>query len=83
VRGLRGALWSVNQLITCRFGYPPQYARDASWGELLGLLNATPELREALGVKLCPFSGQIEEYTLLHQTQGKESPLPTPTPPVT
>ena len=51
--------------------YPPQYVSDASWGELLDLLNAAPELRERMGVKLSWRTGMAEEYTLVDRLGGE------------
>lgn len=48
----------------------PTYISTMTWAELLFELNADEALRLKLGVKLCPFSGVVEEYTLADRLGG-------------
>lgn len=48
----------------------PIYWSNTTWAELLHTLNINEELRHRLGVKLCPFSGRVEEYTMADQLGG-------------
>ena len=49
----------------------PTYLRTVTWAELLFMLNADEALRLRLGVKQCPFSGRVEEYTLVDRLGGE------------
>ncbi|GHA35024.1 hypothetical protein GCM10007989_33680 [Devosia pacifica] len=46
------------------------YLSSLSWSELLHVFNINAALRLKLGVKLCPFTGRVEEYTLADQLGG-------------
>lgn len=48
----------------------PIYLSTAKWAELLFRLSINDELRQRLGVKLCPFTGQVEEYLVADQLGG-------------
>lgn len=48
----------------------PTYLSTADWVALLDQLNVDDALRQRLGVKLCPFSGAVEEHTALDQLGG-------------
>lgn len=48
----------------------PTYLSTATWADLLFQLSINDELRQRLGVKLCPFSGQVEEYLVADQLGG-------------
>ena len=48
----------------------PTYMRTMTWAELLWQLNIDEALRLKLGVKLCPFSGRVEEYMLVDWLGG-------------
>ena len=49
----------------------PTYLRAMTWAELLWQLNIDEALRIKLGVKLCPFSGRVEEYMLADRLGGE------------
>ena len=46
------------------------YLSTATWADLLFRLSINDELRQRLGVKLCPFSGKVEEYLVADQLGG-------------
>lgn len=48
----------------------PTYLSTMSWAELLHTLNIDEALRLKLGIKQCPFSGMVEEYTLVDRLGG-------------
>lgn len=48
----------------------PTYISTMSWAALLHRLSIDEALRLKLGVKLCPFSGQVEEYMVMDRLGG-------------
>jgi len=48
----------------------PTYLSTATWADLLFRLSINDELRQRLNVKLCPFSGQVEEYMVADHLGG-------------
>lgn len=52
------------------------YISNLAWVELLQALNADEALRLKLGVKLCPFSGVVEEYMLADRLGGQHDTWP-------
>ena len=49
----------------------PTYLSTLCWADLLHTLNIDDALRLKLGVKPCPFSGRVEEYTLVDRLGGE------------
>ena len=48
----------------------PTFMRTMTWADLLHTLNVDEALRLKLGVQLCPFTGRVEEYTLVDRLGG-------------
>ena len=48
----------------------PKYLSNTTWAELPDSLNSDNALRLKLGVKLCPFTGRVEEYTVVDRLGG-------------
>ncbi|MHA6692031.1 hypothetical protein [Devosia sp. A449] len=48
----------------------PTYISTASWDDLISRLATDDTLRQRMGVQLCPFSGQVEEYLVADQLGG-------------
>jgi hypothetical protein len=48
----------------------PTFLRTMTWADLLHALNVDEALRLKLGVQLCPFTGQVEEYMVADQLGG-------------
>jgi len=48
----------------------PTYLSNTTWVELLDTLNINEALRIQMDVKLCPFTGVVEEYTMADQLGG-------------
>lgn len=57
--------------------YRLTYLPDATWQELLHALNHSEALRLLFGVKTCPFSGMVEEYTMADRLGGELNIWPT------
>lgn len=49
----------------------PTYLSTMSWADLRYTLNIDDALRLKLGVKLCPFSGKVEEYMVVDRLGGE------------
>jgi len=48
----------------------PVYISTASWADLISRLACDDALRERIGVKLCPFTGEVEEYLVADELGG-------------
>lgn len=48
----------------------PIYLSTSTWADLLFRLANNDNLRQRLNVKLCPFSGKVEEYLVADQLGG-------------
>lgn len=46
------------------------FLRTMTWADLLEALNTSEALRLKLDVQLCPFSGKVEEYTMVDRLGG-------------
>ncbi|MET3925980.1 hypothetical protein [Devosia sp. 2618] len=48
----------------------PAFLRTMTWAELLWQVANDDALRLKLGVKLCPFTGKVEEYMVVDRLGG-------------
>jgi hypothetical protein len=48
----------------------PTYMSNKAWAGLLSALRCNEALQLQMGVKHCPFTGKVEEYTMVDQLGG-------------